>query len=219
MGYRPRPGQPRSVHDGPPYRGRCDRARRIQGADEGPPRLDLRERRWKGSGANWLRPHPTHWILLGWQKSGSSDAASVSFTGNLKVIAKDVWDAENLPRGRVPERPSSATSWGVGWERRLGELIPGSGGDRWWLVRPGDELRGIAREVIGALSRYGLPAVEHELAVAEELPRTCWHNTGGHNWFQPCGRPGDVEVEFGDRVTYRCPEHADVMREQTSPAH
>ena len=170
----------------------------------------LQELGWKGSGANWVRPHPTHWVLLGWQKSRSSDASMVSFTGNLKVIAKDLWDAENVPLGRVPDKPSTAVYWDVGWERRLGELIPGAGGDRWWAVGPADDLAARAREVVAALTIYGLPALEDELVAAEARPRLCWRNVGGRNWFEACRRPADNEVQRGDRVMFRCDEHAEV---------
>lgn len=176
----------------------------------------LRGLGWKGSGASWVRPHPTHWVLLGWQKSRDSNRASVEFTCNLLAIAKDVWDAENIPRGRRPDRPSTATSWFVGWEERLGNLIPGSGGDRWWFVRPGDDLAGIAREVMGAVTTYGLPAVDRELVRAAEQPRLCWHNVGGHNWFEPCRRPAEIELKLEDRATFRCREHAEAAREQRS---
>lgn len=176
----------------------------------------LRERGWKGSGVNWVRPHPTHWVLVGWQKSTSSDAAAVKFTGNLKVIAKDAWDAENVPPGRVPPRPSTATSWGVGWEKRLGEVIPDSGGDRWWSVLSGDDLAVIAREVTEALDAFGLPAVEQQLASAAEQPRQCWHNVGGRNWFESCGRPAEVEIRSGDRVFFRCSEHAEAFSGEVS---
>ena len=170
----------------------------------------LRGRGWKGSGLNWVRPHPTHWVLVGWQKSTSSNAATVAVTGNLKVIAKDAWDAENVPAGRVPPRPSSATSWGVGWEKRLGEVMPDSSGDRWWSVRAGDDLAVIAREVMEALDAFGLPAIEQQLASAAEQPRQCWRNVGGRNWFDPCRRVAGIEVRSEDRVLFRCAEHAEV---------
>lgn len=174
----------------------------------------LRELGWKGSGASWVRPHPTHWVLLGWQKSRDSSAASVEFTCNLKVISKDVWDAENIPHGRRPERPSTATTWFVGWEERLGSLIPGSGGDRWWFVRPGDDLAGIAREAMSAVTAYGLPAVDRQLAAAALESRRCWHNVGGRNWFEPCRRPAEIELRLGDRMMFRCREHAEAARKE-----
>jgi hypothetical protein len=62
----------------------------------------------------------------------------------------------------------------VGWEARLGMLIPGSGGDRWCHVRPGDDLAATAREVVRALVTFGVPAGEHELHEAEKQPRECW---------------------------------------------
>ena len=169
----------------------------------------LRERGWKGSGLSWMRPHPTHWVLVGWQKSTSSNAATVAFTGDLKVIAKDAWDAENVPAGRAPTRPSSATSWGVGWEKRLGEVMPDSSGDRWWSVRAGDGLAVIAQEVMEALDAFGLPAIEQQLASAAEQPRQCRHNVGGRNWFEPCRRVADIEVRSEDRVLFRCAGHAE----------
>jgi hypothetical protein len=144
---------------------------------------------------------------LGFQKSGASNADAVPFTANLKVIAKDAWDAENVPQGRVPQRPSTAVSWGIGWERRVGGLIPGSGADRWWTVQPGDDLAALASEVLGALTDYGLRGIDQELAAAEAEPRMCWHNVGGHNWFDPCGRVADMQVRLGDRVLHRCQEH------------
>jgi hypothetical protein len=168
----------------------------------------LRDLGWRGSGANWLRPHRTQWVLLGWQKSRDSTAASVEFTGNLSVVAKDAWDAENVPHGRRPERPSPTTSWMVGWERRIGQLIPGTAGDRWWFVRPGDDLEAIAGEVVGAVTTYAIPAIERVLADAESKPHLCWHNVGGHNWFQPCNRPADAVQRLTDRDIYRCAEHA-----------
>ena len=170
----------------------------------------LRSWGWTGSGANWIRPHPTQWVLLGWQKDRYSDVASVSFTANLAVISKDAWDAENVPAGRRPARPTASTSWQLGWEQRLGELIPGSGGDRWWFVRPGDDLTGIAAEALGSLNTYALPAIERTLVAAENAPRTCWHNVGGHNWFEPCGCPANAEVHRRNRVLFRCAQHAEL---------
>ncbi len=167
----------------------------------------LRDLGWQGSGPAWKRPHPTHWVLLGFQKSSASDAEAVPFTANLKVIGKDAWDAENVPPGRVPQRPSTSVSWGVGWERRLGGLIPAGGGDRWWVVQPGDDLAALADEVLGALTHYGFPGIDEELAAAAAQPRTCRHNVGGHNWFEPCGRTADMQVRLGDRVLDRCHEH------------
>lgn len=149
-------------------------------------------------------------MLLGWQKDRYSNLASVSFTANLKVISKDAWDAENIPRGRRPAKPSPSTTWFLGWEERLGGVSPGTGGDHWWFVRPGDELATIAGEVLGALSTYGLPAIERAVIAAESAPRTCWHNVGGHNWFEACGRPADTEVRRRNRVVIRCTTHADV---------
>lgn len=68
----------------------------------------------------------------------------------------------------------------------------------------------IAGEVLGALGTYGIPATESALAAAESAPHTCWHNVGGHNWFEACARLADVEVRRRDRVLFRCATHAEV---------
>ncbi len=59
--------------------------------------------------------------------------------------------------------PGASTHLGIGWEERLGGVVPDSGGDVWWSVRPGDGLAATAREVIGTLDAHGLPAVEQQL--------------------------------------------------------
>jgi hypothetical protein len=112
-----------------------------------------------------------------------------------------------VPLVRGPQKPST-TAAGASAERRVGGLIPGSGGDLWWVVQSGEDLAALAGEVLGALTDYGLPGVDHELAATEAEPRKCWHNVGGHNWFEPGGRPADMQVRLGDRVLYRCQQHA-----------
>lgn len=169
----------------------------------------LRELGWRGSAAAWVRPHLTHWVLLGWQKGRYSTAASVDFTAHLAVMSKDAWDAENIPAGRRPRTPASGTlGWGVGWQASIGMLVPGTAGDRSWHVRPGDELAAIAGEVMRDVVTHGLPAVERELAAAAERPPVCWANVGGRNWFEACGRPAVVEHRSADRRRLRCTEHA-----------
>ncbi len=61
---------------------------------------------------------------------------------------------------RGPRRRRTGASAG---EERLGGVVPGSGGDLWWSVRPGDGLAATAREVIGTLDAHGLPAIEQQL--------------------------------------------------------
>lgn len=175
----------------------------------------LRQQRWKGTSAHWTRPHPTHWVLLNWQRTRHSNAEKVSFTANVKVLSKDAWDAENVPAGRRPDAPSASFGWPVGWEHRIGHLMPGSQGDHWWSLRPGDDLHLLADDVLSALWTHALPAMEQELAAAVAQPRLCWHNVGGRNWFQACGRPADVSVQLRDRLYHRCPEHAGLLNPTT----
>lgn len=51
------------------------------------------------------------------------------------------------------------------WSPRIGSLMPG-GHDHWWWPRPGQELEPLAAEVIGALTDYGLPALQRAVRQA-----------------------------------------------------
>lgn len=138
----------------------------------------LRQRQFTGSGAAWTLPSDTHWLRIGWQKSRRSTKESVEFTCNLKVISKGLWDVENTPRGRIEDIPSPNTHYGVGWEQRLGALVPGSRGDKWWAVRPGEDRSELADSVIATLDEYGLPAMHARLAAELAERPDCEHNVG-----------------------------------------
>ena len=175
----------------------------------------MRSLGFQGSGSSWTQPCDTHWVMIGWQKDRYSTAQSVSFTANLRVVSKAEWDAANTPRGRVGDKPAPNTEYftyyGVGWERRLGGLIPGTSGDRWWFVRPNDELDPIADEVMLAVTTYGLPAMAVVLEEERSGRPTCGHNVGIHHEFRPCGRPAEVALTTKDRRFFRCDEHAAVL--------
>ena len=147
-----------------------------------------------------------------WAKHSSAE--QVAFTIDLLVVSKDEWDAENVPAGRRAARPTPAVSHPVGWGSRL-HMVAGQHGGAvpdHWIVRPGSDLPALTSEVLAALTTYGLPEIEHRLAVIEAEPRLCWHNAGGRNWFEPCQRPAGVAIRTRDRVIYRCAEHAEAAR-------
>ena len=52
----------------------------------------LRDLGFKGSGQVYLLPSETHWAMLSFQKSASSDAASVRFAVNFDVTTKQEWE-------------------------------------------------------------------------------------------------------------------------------
>jgi hypothetical protein len=168
----------------------------------------LRQRQFRGSGAAWTLPSDTHWLRIGWQKSRHSTRELVEFTCNLKVISKALWDAENTPRGRIEDQPAPNTHYGVGWEQRLGGLVPGSRGDKWWTVRPGEDGSELADNVMATLDEYGLPAMDARLAAELAQRPDCAHNVGTRNSYRPCGLPAEVVLGGKDRRYFLCVEHS-----------
>ena len=49
----------------------------------------LRRLGFKGSGQRYELPSPTHWALLGFQKSAYSDSPEVRFTVNVTIAGRD----------------------------------------------------------------------------------------------------------------------------------
>jgi len=64
----------------------------------------LRELGFKGSGQVYLLPSETHWAMLSFQKSASSDAAGVRFAVNFDVTTKQEWEHRRRAFG-APARP------------------------------------------------------------------------------------------------------------------
>lgn len=116
----------------------------------------LRQLGFKGSGQRFELPSGDTWAVLGFQKSQRSDSDEVRFTINIAVVARDAWTAER--ESFFPERPGANTRYGIGWETRIGDLIPGNL-DRWWTVQGGRATARIAGEVVSAIEQYALPAM------------------------------------------------------------
>jgi uncharacterized protein DUF4304 len=127
----------------------------------------LRAMGFVGSGRSYVLPSDTHWVLLGFQKSRSSDAAAVPFTVNVTVASKEAWAAMRRTRGYLPERPSANTFYGPEiWRRRIGMLLP-EGADRWWTLTPATPAAALAAEVVDALRLAALPEIRRRLAGEE----------------------------------------------------
>jgi uncharacterized protein DUF4304 len=104
----------------------------------------LRAMGFVGSGRSYVLPSDTHWVLLGFQKSRSSDAAAVPFTVNVTVASKEAWAAMRRTRGYLPERA-----------------------DRWWTLTPATPAAPLAAEVVDALRLAALPEIRRRLAGEE----------------------------------------------------
>jgi uncharacterized protein DUF4304 len=73
----------------------------------------LRAVGFKGSGQNYRLPSDDYWAMLGFQKSTSSDAGHVRFTGNVVVVSRSGWDTVRAESPHLPQRPTATTYWGT----------------------------------------------------------------------------------------------------------
>jgi hypothetical protein len=116
----------------------------------------------KGSGGTYSLPSTTHWVLLGFQRSTSSDASAVKFTVNCKVVDRQVWEQMRQAVYYLSEKPSpNVGSGSFEWDKRLGVLMPQQE-DRWWWLRPDDDLQAVAADVVHAIRTFGLPAMRKQ---------------------------------------------------------
>jgi hypothetical protein len=122
----------------------------------------LRQLGFKGSGQNYELPSPTHWALLGFQKSAWSEASALRFTVNVLVVSCADWESARAERSYVPARPTANRLWGdFACQRRIGTLLPG-GQDLWWEVEAAAETNDLAAEVVSAIQEFVLPAIRNE---------------------------------------------------------
>jgi hypothetical protein len=126
----------------------------------------LRRLGFKGSGQRYELPSGTHWAILGFQKSAYSDSADARFTINLTVVGRDEWEEARRQRPYIGERPKPSTYSGVGWESRIGQLMPG-GEDRWWRISGDLPTEPVAGEVISAIEEFALPAMRARMPNGE----------------------------------------------------
>ena len=119
----------------------------------------LRRLGFKGSGQRYELPSKTHWAVVGFQRSTSSDAKHVKFTINATVVSREEWERASNEQPWLGKRPSANARSSVGWEARIGGVMPNTGGDHWWSVTPGSVTEPVAGEVVGAVRDYLLPAM------------------------------------------------------------
>jgi hypothetical protein len=119
----------------------------------------LRGMGFKGSGQSFTHPSTDHWILLGFQKSTSSNRDAVRFTVNVSVGEKAAWEDARKAQSWLPERPNANVLSGPVWSQRIGLLMPELE-DHWWTVSD-DPLTAerAAAEVLGAIRDYAWPAI------------------------------------------------------------
>jgi hypothetical protein len=123
----------------------------------------LRAEGMKGSGSEYSIPSPSHWVLLGFQRSRGSTASIVEFTVNCKVVRKDVWATAYAERPYIGVRPKPNSFAGsFEWWRRIGRLMPVQQ-DKWWSLPATGDTEAIAADVLAAISAYALPEMRRRL--------------------------------------------------------
>ncbi len=96
-----------------------------------------------------------NWAIIQFQRSTKSTAQVTSFTINLGTASKALLGFFGKP-DRMP------TIDECHWRQRIGFTLP-TAEDRWWNLTQ-TEVSSVAREVIEALCRFGLPAIQAHLS-------------------------------------------------------
>lgn len=111
----------------------------------------------QGSGGRYSIKSPTHWALVGFQKSAYSDRLEIRFTVNLLVVSRAGWANLRTEKPHVGNEPSATITYGAPVvTTRLG-LVTAEHEDRWWQVGPGHDSQVAAQEVISDLQLFGVP--------------------------------------------------------------
>ncbi|MDQ5821800.1 MAG: DUF4304 domain-containing protein, partial [Actinomycetota bacterium] len=93
----------------------------------------LRALGFKGSGRSYELPCPDHWAMLGLQGSKWSDSGEASFTVNLLVVSRSVWERERVEVSHRGPKPNPNQLPGrFAWWKRIGKVMPECE-DKWWV--------------------------------------------------------------------------------------
>jgi hypothetical protein len=117
----------------------------------------------RGSGQSFSIPSETHWALIGFQKSASSNAQNVRFTVNLTVVSREEWAEVFAKHPSFGAKPKPNVRGLGGWNERIGALLP-EGADRWWQVEPDRPTEQVSVEVVAAISDLALPEMQRRMA-------------------------------------------------------
>lgn len=131
--------------------------------DEGRIAPALRRLGFKGSGQRYELPSDTHWAIVGFQKFSWSDQDKVEFTLNLTVTGRDEWMRARERRRHLSERPQANAGAFVGWEERIGALMPDDAGET-WIVTGDLPTEPVAGQVVAAVERFVLPAMRARIS-------------------------------------------------------
>jgi hypothetical protein len=126
----------------------------------------LRAMGFRGPGPSFAWPARGVIALLGFQKSRHSDSDHVKFTINLTVKSEAAWQKARRAYPYLPQRATPNVRTGVGWESRIGTLLPG-GKDYWWSLRADADWSAIAGEIVSAIETYVVPKLRAQVVGPE----------------------------------------------------
>lgn len=134
------------------------RSRRAHHADATRRRLiggsRLRRLGFKGSGARFELPSTTHWLVLGVQKSLSSNATGIRFTVNLKAVSRARWEVVREENSWARDKPDGNSLGGTD-HTRLGLLAFGT--DTWWEVDPVEPVDNVVDSIVQLVEAFAVP--------------------------------------------------------------
>jgi hypothetical protein len=128
----------------------------------------LRSLGFKGSMGRYTADRPDAYVTLGFQRSMFGDRAEALFTINVSVVPIDAWQAARATNRWLPARPAPSAGYGPRlfngsiWVSRIGLLLP-ERHDHWWKLTPATDLGALSTEVIAAITRGAMPAIEAQL--------------------------------------------------------
>ena len=119
----------------------------------------LRRLGLRGSGTAYLLPDDRFWLVVGFQRSTSSNHEALRFTVNLTAASRARWDAARRSNPWIGARPSGNSGYAVrGLVEfvRIGSLLPVPQ-DTWWEIRPGRSTGVLIDELMAVIATTGLP--------------------------------------------------------------
>lgn len=124
----------------------------------------LRKRGFKGTSGVYELSNPGAYVQIGFQKNKWNAQQDVSFTVNISVIDKKVWEEARKRKTWLDSKPSANTSYPVKmWMSRLGN-IPLLGHDKWWKLHSDSNVEVIAIDIISRIDKHALPAINKQLS-------------------------------------------------------
>ena len=116
----------------------------------------MRRLGFTGTAGRYELASPSHWLLVGLQKSSGSSPLGVKFTVNVCAISFTDWMRMSARQPRLGARPSAYYLHDPpARSARIGQLMGGD--DHWWRLDPATDPAAIAAEVLDAVSTFAVP--------------------------------------------------------------